>query len=128
MELLVVIAIIAILAALLLPVLSAAKEKAKRTICLNNLRQINLGIRMYSDDANDTSPSAQTTNRIVNYYKTLVQSYVGLKGPPSPQDKLFACPADTFRYWTSTGHVAVFSPTGVTSHRMQVIPVTHLMG
>jgi prepilin-type processing-associated H-X9-DG protein len=41
-----------------------------------------------------------------------VQSYVGLKGPPSPQDKLFACPADTFRYWTSTGGVAVFSPTG----------------
>jgi hypothetical protein len=66
---------------------------------------------MYSDDANDTSPSAQTTNRIVNYYKTLLQSYVGLKGPPTPQDKLFACPADTFRYWTS-GSVAVFSPTG----------------
>lgn len=111
-ELLVVIAIIAILAALLLPVLSSAKDKAKRTVCLNNLSQINLGIRMYSDDANDTSPSAQTANRIVNYYKTLVQGYVGLKGPPSPQDKLFACPADTFRYWTSTGHVAVFSPTG----------------
>jgi prepilin-type processing-associated H-X9-DG protein len=66
---------------------------------------------MYSDDANDTSPSAQTTNRIVNYYKTLVQSYVGLSGTPSSQDKLFACPADTFRYWTSGGK-AVFSPTG----------------
>ena len=65
---------------------------------------------MYSDDANDTSPATQTTNRIVNYYKTLVQGYVGLKGPPSPQDKLFACPADTFRYWTSTGGVE-FSPT-----------------
>src|ERR1700689_206533 len=100
MELLVVIAIVAVIAALLLPVLGAAKERARCITCTSNLQQINLGIRMYSDDANDISPSAQTTNRMVNYYKTLVQSYVGLNGPSSPQDKLFACPSDTFRYWT----------------------------
>ncbi len=111
MELLLVIAIIAVLAALLLPVLGAAKERSRRITCTSNLQQINLGIRMYSDDANDISPSAQTTNRMVNYYKTLVQSYVGLNGPSSPQDKLFACPSDTFRYWTRNGGV-VFSPTG----------------
>jgi prepilin-type N-terminal cleavage/methylation domain-containing protein len=111
-ELLVVIAIIALLAALLLPALSVAKNESKRTVCLNNLRQINLGVRMYSEDANDTSPATLTTNRIVNYYKILVQHYLGLEGPPSPQDQLFACPADTFRYWTSTGDTAVFSPTG----------------
>ena len=111
-ELLVVIAIIAILAALLLPVLSAAKDRARRTTCLNSLRQINLGIRMYSDDANDTSPSTQVTNRIVSYYKTLVQGYVGLNGPPSPQDKLFACPSDTFHYWVQPAGVAVFVPKG----------------
>jgi prepilin-type N-terminal cleavage/methylation domain-containing protein len=111
-ELLVVIAIIAILAALLLATVSSAKDKTRRITCTSNLRQINLGIRMYSDDANDTSPSSQSTNRIVNYYKTLVQGYVGLNGPPSPEDKLFACPADTFRYWTSTNHVAVFSHSG----------------
>lgn len=52
-ELLMVIAIIAILVALLLPVLSSAKAKAKRTECLNNLKQINYGVHMYAGDNGD---------------------------------------------------------------------------
>ncbi|MFA5646630.1 MAG: type II secretion system protein [Candidatus Ratteibacteria bacterium] len=55
-ELLVVVAIIAVLAAMLLPVLSQAREKARQSVCMSNLKQIGLAFHLYAQDNNDFCP------------------------------------------------------------------------
>ena len=114
MELLVVIAVIAILAAILLPVLGAAKARAHRTTCLNNLHQINLATRMYAEDHNDALTILPRERFLgptdFQLYKKYVRSYAGYKGPPSPIEKLFACPCDTFDWSRGNGSGSYHTP------------------
>jgi prepilin-type N-terminal cleavage/methylation domain-containing protein len=77
-ELLVVIAIIAILAAILFPVFAQAREKARQTACLSNMRQMGLGVAMYAQDYEERLPLAATLVPPASYlnWHHLVEPYV----------------------------------------------------
>ncbi len=102
-ELLVVIAIIAILAAILFPVFARAREKARQTSCLSNLKQIGLGILMYSQDYDEMwlahyrgpassavdYPGGGTSTGLMWYWA--VYPYVN-------NVQIFSCPSDSYKW------------------------------
>ena len=88
-ELLVVIAIVAILAAILFPVFAQAKLAAKKTQDLSNMRQIGLGLKLYSDDYNGEAPrSNHTAEQQEDCWVALLRPYIG------NTDRLRICPVD----------------------------------
>lgn len=104
-ELLVVIAIIAILAALLFPVISHARQKSRRTVCIGNLRQLGVGLEAFVTDHN-VYPSMIGSTNDGNWYWAVQIQGEGL-GQPKPVNKflfsgVWRCPsAPKTMAWTS---------------------------
>ncbi|HHY86301.1 MAG TPA: prepilin-type N-terminal cleavage/methylation domain-containing protein [Verrucomicrobia bacterium] len=111
-ELLVVIAIIAILAAMLLPALAAAKDKAKRTNCIANEKQLTLAIHMYASDNRDRLPSNQNAGAWCWDMPTAVGTAMENSGT---KVKIWYCPGmsppfgdtDFYNLWNFTGSYRV---------------------
>jgi len=100
-ELLVVIAIIAILAGIILPALSSARQKATRIVCVSNLKQVGLAINLFTDDNEDTLPgpcfSGATASYDQNANNQLVFYIAEALGAPRPGAQtaiaeVFLCP------------------------------------
>ena len=122
LELLATIAIIGILAALLLPVLGKARAAARRTTCINNVREISSAILMYAADHSDSFRAATNDFHIYFTYRDSIQSYLARAGV-NTNDPIFVCPADNFDC-TRPAVEQVFWPQAVTGRGLHHLPQT----
>jgi prepilin-type N-terminal cleavage/methylation domain-containing protein/prepilin-type processing-associated H-X9-DG protein len=112
-ELLVVIAIIAILAAILFPVFAQAREKARATLCLSNLKQVGLGLQMYAQDYDEVLPPGNFAFHFNDLTKA-PPNYLGSLTPYTKNSAIYTCPST--RLLSSLGYSAKdWDPTPISS-------------
>ncbi|MDX1934444.1 MAG: DUF1559 domain-containing protein [Capsulimonadales bacterium] len=122
-ELLVVIAIIAILAAILFPVFAQAREKARQTSCLSNVKQISVGMLMYTQDYDECLPEPglagvfrnATNSGLGQLFSGVLPFHLAIQ-PYIKNYQVFGCPSDPFKQNASidrTGVIDMFKAAGV---------------
>ena len=115
-ELLVVIAIIAILVALLLPVLTRAKVQANSTACKNHLHQMGLALKMYVEDNGAYPFYAQFTQTNADYWFQVLEPYC----PLSWRQEAYHCPG-------YKGRIFGILPPAEATHTILLEPLSHLI-
>ncbi len=105
-ELLVVIAIIGLLAAIISPAVTKAKEKGSITFCSANLRSLGQVLNMYADDHDDFLPSVGSAGGAYPTWDTHLIRYLG------DSDRVFTCPSDKFRVAGATATPRTYSANG----------------
>jgi prepilin-type N-terminal cleavage/methylation domain-containing protein/prepilin-type processing-associated H-X9-DG protein len=111
-EILVVIAIIAILAAILFPVFARARENARRTSCMNNLKQLELGFLQYTQDYDEKYPLTTFTGGT----STPGNTWAGSIQPYVKSTQVFRCPSDAGTQWSAPSLPPNGTPPYTTSY------------
>jgi type II secretory pathway pseudopilin PulG len=95
-DLLVTLAVISVLAAVLVPVVARARTGSRLSLCTGNLQQVSRAVLQYAHDHQERLPPVDGSPPPGGwwFYKDRVKAYLGLQGPSSPEEKVFACPED----------------------------------
>ena len=80
--------------ALLSAAVVIARNHSRLSLCVSNLRQVNGATIQFAGEHDTRLPAPDASGDVWWWYKEQVKGYIGLKGPSTPQDKLFACPED----------------------------------
>ena len=124
-ELLVVVAIIGILAALLMPALSSARDKAHTSGCASNLRQIGVALALYADDANDSFPESGAYIKWGQIDGTTgLPSWMEQLFPYTKTQRVYQCPVDyrsAFSYFNGSRAAYIVAGAFASVSRKQLV-------
>jgi len=95
-DLLVVVAVVAVLCAVVLPILARSRAAGRQAVCESNLKEITKAVLLYTDESGGIFPEIDPRQQmgVWWFYKELIKGRMGMTGPSTARDKAFACPDD----------------------------------